>query len=118
MSRAERRRAEKSSGKKAVYMVTEEQLDIMIQERMEKQWDRLKQEAFDEASVEILSVLFCLPMEVLMTDFWPKAYSKNIPKFTKSLMELYVKYQNGELDMDELKEKLWTYGGIRLTVED
>ena len=118
MSRAERRRAEKSSGKKPVYMLTEEQLDIMIQERMDKEWERLKQQIADDTTNEVLSVLFTLPMDVLMEDFWPKAYYKNIPKFTEKLLAKYEKHQNGEYDMEAAKERLWTYGGVRLVVED
>lgn len=118
MSRAERRRAEKSSGKKATYNVTEEQLDIMIHERMEKEWAELKQTIADETTNEILSVLFTLPMDVLMEDFWPKSYYKKIPQFTKKLLEKYNDYQEGKVDIDALKEKLWSYGGVRLIVED
>ena len=29
-------------------------------------------------------------------------------------MEYYERWQNGELDMDEMKEDLWEYGGVRL----
>lgn len=118
MSRAERRRAEKSIGKKPVYMVTEEQLDIMIHERMEKEWQQLKQQIADDTTNEILSVLFTLPMDVLIDDFWPKAYYKKIPEFTQKLLAKYNAYQNGEVDMEALKEKLWTYGGVKLIVED
>lgn len=118
MSRAERRRAEKSSGKKATYNVTEEQLDIMVHERMEKEWTQLKQQIADDASNEILSVLFTLPMEVLMDDFWPKSYDKKIPQFTEKLLKKYDEYQNGKVDIEALKEKLWTYAGVKLVVED
>lgn len=118
MSRAERRRAEKSTGKKPVYMVTEEQLDLMIKERLEKEWTRLKQTIADDTSNEVLSVLFTLPMEVLMDDFWPKTYDKKIPKFTEKLLKKYDEYQNGKVDVEALKEKLWTYAGVKLIVED
>ena len=118
MSRAERRRAEKSSGKKATYNVTEEQLDSMIQERMESEWTHLKQQIADDASNEILSVLFTLPMEVLMDDFWPKSYYKKIPQFTEKLLKKYDDYQNGKVDVEALKEKLWIYAGVKLVVED
>ena len=118
MTRAERRRAEKSSEKKATYNLTEEQLDIMIHERMEKEWKELKQQIADDTTNEILSVLFTLPMDVLIDDFWPKSYYKKIPEFTKKLLAKYDEYQNGKVDMEALKEKLWEYGGVRLVVED
>lgn len=117
MTRAERRRAEKSTGKKATYNVTEEQLDIMIQERMEKEWERLKVTVADEASAEILSVLFTLPMEVLMEDFWPKSYDRKIKLFTDKLLKKYDDYQNGRVDVEAIKEKMWTLAGVKLIVE-
>ena len=118
MTRAERRRAEKSTGKKATYNVTEEQLNLMVHELMDKEWTRLKQQITDDASNEILSVLFTLPMEVLMEDFWPKSYDKKIPKFTEKLLSKYNEYQNGNVDIEALKEKLWTCAGVKLIVED
>lgn len=118
MTRAERRRAEKSTGKKATYNVTEEQLDIMIHERMEKEWEQLKHTIADDTTNEILSILFTLPMEVLMEDFWPKSYDRKIKQFTERLLAKYDEYQNGRVDIEALKEKLWTYAGVRLVVED
>lgn len=34
--------------------------------------------------------------------------------FMKKLLILYWRWEDGELDMDKLKEDLWEYGGIRL----
>lgn len=106
MTRAERRRAEKSTGKKATYNLTEEQLEIMFQE--------VKRDTVNE----LLVVLMALPMDVLMEDFWPKSCDKKIPKFTKKLLDKYSTWQNGDLDIEELKEKIWKLAGIRLVVED
>lgn len=30
------------------------------------------------------------------------------------VLEYYERWQNGELDMDKLKEDLWEYGGVKL----
>lgn len=118
MTRAERRRAEKSTGKKAIYNLTEEQLELMFRERMDKEFARVKQAAVDEATTEFLTLMFALPMDVLMEDFWPKSYDKKIPKFTKKLLDKYATWQNGDIDMEKLKEKLWELAGVRLVVED
>ena len=54
-----------------------------------------------------------------MDNFWQKSYAQKIPKFTELLLDYYQAWENGELDMDKMKEDLWTYGGIRLQqVED
>lgn len=37
-----------------------------------------------------------------------------IPKFTELVLEYYERWQNGELDMEKLKEDLWEYGGVKL----
>ena len=59
-------------------------------------------------------LLLTLPLEVLMDHYWQKSYAKRIPKFTEQVLEYYERWQNGELDMDKLKEDLWEYGGVRL----
>lgn len=118
MTRAERRRLEKSTGKKATYNVTEEQLDLMIKERLEQQWSRLKQEVTNDAVDELITILFTLPMAVLMEDFWPKSYDKKIPKFTEKLLVKYNQYVEGEMDINELKDRLWNEAGIKMILED
>ena len=34
--------------------------------------------------------------------------------FVDKVLEYYGRWEDGELDMDKLKEDLWEYGGIRL----
>ena len=122
MTRAEKRRLEKIEGKRdktPTYQFTKEQIDAMIQEETEKRLSSIKQEVTDEAISTAMVLLFTLPMEVLMDHFWTKSYGQKIPKFTELLLDYYNAWENGELDMDEMKEHLWTYGGVRLEqVED
>jgi len=47
-------------------------------------------------------------------NFYWGADQKKIERFTSRVLDYYGKWQNGELDMDKLKEDLWEYGGIRL----
>lgn len=75
---------------------------------------KMKQEAVDDAINTAMTLLFVLPMEVLMDKFWKKTYDKKIPEFTEYLLEYYRMWQDDELDMDKMKEDLWLYGGIRL----
>ncbi len=67
---------------------------------------------------KILALLFVLPMEVLMDFYWTKSYAKKIPEFTQHLLDYYAKWENGELDMDKMKEDLWEYGGVRLEITE
>lgn len=65
---------------------------------------------------EILALMLVLPMEVLMDHYWveEKDYKKKIPEFIEYVLEYHQKWENGELNLDEMKEDLWTYAGIRL----
>lgn len=116
MGRAERRRAQKNEqkAKTATYNLTKAQLDVLVREKIGDELARVKQEATDEAVNTALVLLLTLPLEVLMDYYWPRSYAKRIPEFTNHVLEYYEMWQNGELDMDKLKEDLWEYGGVKL----
>lgn len=116
MGRAERRRAQKleQKAKTATYNLTKAQLDVMVREKIGDELIRVKQEATDDAVNTAMVLLLTLPLEVLMDHYWTKSYAKRIPKFTELVLEYYERWQNGELDMEKLKEDLWEYGGVKL----
>lgn len=116
MGRAEIRRAMKNGkkAKAATYNLTKAQLDSMIKELMEEELANAKQEAAKEAVNTAMVLLLTLPLEVLMDHYWKKSYAKRIPEFTNYILNYYNMWQNGELDMDKLREDLWVYGGVRL----
>ena len=68
----------------------------------------------EDAINTAMTLLLVLPMEVLMDHYWKKTYAKKIPEFTELVLQYYERWQNGELDMDEMKKDLWEYGGVRL----
>lgn len=111
MGRAERRRAQKEANKATkTYTFTKGQLDKAVRDGIEKELQRVKQEAINTAMILLLT----LPLEVLMDHYWKKTYAKRIPEFTEKVLEYYSRWQDGELDMEKLKEDLWEYGGVRL----
>ena len=116
MGRAERRRTQKLEQKEktATYNLTKAQLDVMVREKIGDELIRVKQEATDDAVNTAMVLLLTLPLEVLMDHYWTKSYAKRIPKFTEQVLEYYERWQNGELDMEKLKEDLWEYGGVKL----
>lgn len=116
MGRAERRRAqrEEQKVKTATYNLTKTQLDTAVRKQMESELERIKQTTMDDAVTTAMVLLLTLPLEVLMDYYWPKSYAQRIPKFTERVLEYYEKWQNGELDMEKLKEDLWEYGGVKL----
>lgn len=109
-----RTQREEQKAKTATYNLTEAQLDAMIRERVQGMIDKTKAEATEEAVNTAMILLLTLPLEVLMDHYWTKSYAKRIPKFTEHILEYYSRWENGELDMDELQEDLWKYGGVKL----
>ena len=116
MGRAERRRTQKLEQKEktTTYNLTKAQLDAMVRKKIGDELTRVKQEATDDAVNTAMVLLLTLPLEVLMDHYWTKSYAKRIPKFTERVLEYYERWQNGELDMEKLKEDLWQYGGVKL----
>lgn len=116
MGRAERRRTQKLEQKEktATYNLTKAQLDAAVRKQVGKELERIKQEATDDAVNTAMILLLTLPLEVLMDYYWTKSYAKRIPKFTERVLEYYERWQNGELDMEKLKEDLWEYGGVKI----
>ena len=120
MSRAEMRRQKRETekSKTATYNLTQAQLDTMIDAALGKRIDDAKQAATEKAMTQAVTLMLVLPLEVLMDHYWKKSYAKRIPEFTQYVLEYFEKWENGELDMDELKRDLWEYGGVKLEAED
>lgn len=120
MSRAEMRRQKRETekSKTATYNLTQAQLDAMIDAALGKRIDDAKQAAAEKAMTQAVTLMLVLPLEVLMDHYWKKSYAKRIPEFTQYVLEYFEKWENGELDMDELKRDLWEYGGVKLEAED
>ncbi len=116
MGRAEIRRTMKNEkkAKTATFNLTKAQLDAMVRKQIEDELDKVRQQAAHEAVNTAMILLLTLPLEVLMDHYWPKSYAKRIPEFTNHVLDYYAKWENGELDMEKLKEDLWEYGGVRL----
>ncbi len=116
MGRAEMRRARKDEKKykTVTYTLTQEQLDKIVRDKIGDELKRVKNEATEDAVNTAMILLLTLPLEVLMDYYWSKSYAKRIPKFTDRVIEYYERWQNGELDMEKLKEDLWNYGGVKL----
>lgn len=120
MTRAELRRQERETkkSKTATYNLTQAQLDDMVDAAVGKRIDDAKNAAAEKAMTQAVTLMLVLPLEVLMDHYWKKSYAKRIPEFTQYVLEYFEKWENGELDMDELKRDLWGYGGVRLETED
>lgn len=114
--RASERRAQKVKTK--TYNLTEEQLQDRVEEILKERLEKHREEMMNDAVNEAMILLLTLPLEVLMDHYWTKSYQKKIPEFTNYVLEYYKRWQDGEIDMDKLKQDLWEYGGVRLEVEE
>lgn len=101
MNRAERRRAGKKD-KVVTYNLTQEQIN------------RIKQEASKEAIDTAFTLMLALPLEALKDKYWVKSAKRRLPKFLDNVLSLYDSWNKGELTIEELREDLWEYGGIKL----
>lgn len=119
MTRAERRRAERveKKAKTATYNLTEAQLDALIREKLQGQMDELKNRATEDAVNTAMILTLSIPLKVLMDHYWTKSYEKRLPEFTNYVLEYFTRWQDGELDIEELRRDLWEYGGVKLVEE-
>lgn len=122
MNRQQRRAAERverkdQNPKPKIYNLTPSQLQEYVRKAVEMELKDHHEEVMNDAVNTAMVLLLTLPLEVLMDHYWPKSYAKKIPEFTNYVLEYYKRWQNGELDMDKLKEDLWEYGNVRLEAE-
>lgn len=116
MSRQQRRANERKNQKykTATYNLTRSQLDNVVKDSIKSELKNAYQDGLNEGVNQAMILLLTLPLEVLMDFYWKKSYAKKIPEFTQHVLDYYTAWQDGELDMDKLREDLWEYGGIRL----
>jgi hypothetical protein len=117
MNRAERRRAGKKAtkAKTVTYNYTKEQLDAVIKAGVMAEIETIKEQVREEAVNTAVTLMLALPMEVLIGEgYWAKSAKKRIPKFLDDVVSLYDSWNKGILTMEELRQDLWEYGGIKL----
>lgn len=117
--RAELRRTqrEEKRANTATYNLTQAQLDAIVSKKIAE----TKQEIYEETVNTVMALVLTLPLEVLMDHYWQKSYRQRLPGFVDKVLEYYGKWQDGEIDMEDLKKDLWEFGGIRLegaTIEE
>ncbi len=119
MNRQQRRATERhdQKAKTKTYNFTEAQLQVYVRNAIEKELKEQHEDMINDSVNTAMILLLTLPLEVLMDHYWQKSYRKRIPEFTNYVLEYYEQWQNGELDMDKLKEDLWEYGGVRLEAQ-
>ncbi len=130
MGRAELRRQKKAEQKaQKTYTFTAEQLEALKKRITEeamakaheltcKEIEEIKKEVSEEAIGRALSLMFAIPLKVLITDYWPKTAKKRGPEFTSKVLDLYYQWENDEVDINDLLDDLWEYGDIKFKYQD
>lgn len=121
--RAEMRRNKRETEKAntATYNLTQSQLDAIVNEKIGKKIAEAKKDIYEETVNTVLALVLTLPLEVLMDHYWQKSYRQRLPGFIDKVLEYYEMWQDGKIDMEDLKKDLWEFGGIRLedvTIEE
>lgn len=113
MNRQQRRLKDKENRK---YAIAKTEIDKTVRKSINKELKQAYEDGLNEGTNQAMILLLTLPLEVLINFYWG-ADRKKIEKFTCRVLEYYEKWQNGELDIEKLKEDLWEYGGVRLEEE-
>lgn len=117
--RAEMRRAAREQKKRAVvYQLSQEQLDAKVDKIVGDKFKEIKEAATHDAINAAMELMLLLPMKVLIEQYWPKTYQKKLPEFENYLVSEFAKWQNGELDIEALRETLFETCGIKIEMED
>jgi hypothetical protein len=91
---------------KKVYTLTQEQID------------KIRADAQEEAVSTAFTLLLAIPTEVLIgDDYWAKSAKRRIPKFLDEVIKLYKAWEGGTLTLEEMREDLWNFGGIKIEVD-
>ena len=113
MNRAERRRSG-NKDKVVTYNYTSEQLDALVKARVKAEVEAIRKQARDEAVEVAVTLMLALPLEVLKQKYWKKSAKKRLPKFLDDVLKIYNGWSRGDITLEELREDLWEYGGIKL----
>ncbi len=121
MNRAQRRK-NGIKGKQPTYNLTHDalraQIEIEANEMLKEKVREAKAEAREEMRDIAFMLMLTIPLEVLVNHYWVKSAPKRMPGFVQKVLDLYSDYENGKVSLDELREHLWRYGGIRLDYKE
>ena len=120
MNRSELRKNKRNEVKNntKTYNLTTAQLNAVVRGKIQEEMNNVKKEAIEDAINTSMVLTLTLPLKVLIDNYWTdKEQLEQVPEFTDKVIEYYEKWQNGELDINKLREDLWNYAGVRLEGE-
>lgn len=113
--RAEMRRLsrQKEKDSKVRYNFTAEEVDNLVKERANKMLEQLQIEALEDGIGAAMVLLLTIPMVILRDEYWPKTYKQKLPKFGDQIIDMLNKWEDGEIDLEQLREDIWNDAGLR-----
>lgn len=116
-NRAERRRAEKAAKKPpAVYNLTKDQIDKMIEDAVHEAMKGMKEEAVDVAIRSAFQMFMCIPATVLHDKF---GFGQvRMDRFMRYVMIWYESLQSGETTMEEIRQMAEEACGVQVIMDN
>ena len=113
--RAELRRAAKEKEKNQVkYSLSTDQINTAVRAEFDKVMDQLKIDAVEDGLGAAMVLLMTVPFVVLRDNYWKKTYKQKLPVFADQVIDILNKWENGEVDLEKLREEIWEDAGIRV----
>ena len=120
MSRAELRRQQKNEkkAKQTTFNFTPDQMDIAIEKALAPKLEAIQKGAEENALETAMALTLTIPLKVLMDHYFTDLNDERLGDFADHLIEYYEKWMNDELDMDQMRDDLWKYGGVKIVDEE
>ena len=83
---------------------------LRVMKLMEKCHEESANEVIDKSFLYMLAI----PLNVLVTDYWPKTAKKRAPKFIEDVLNLYEAVQAGVVSDESLAKLLEDMAGVKI----
>lgn len=117
MTRSQMRRAQKAKKKReAKYTLTQSQIDSMIKDAAKELMEDAKEDIVADTINTSMVLFLSFPLKVFVDKYWDDLGGDKmiLEEFVEDILECYEKWQDGEYDLDELRNWLWEYAGVKL----
>lgn len=104
---------QKEKDSKVRYNFTAEEIDNLVKERSAKLLEQIQIEALEDGIGAAMVLLLTIPMVILRDEYWKKTYKQKLPKFGDQIIDMLNKWEDGEIDLEQLREDIWNDAGIR-----
>ena len=67
----------------------------------------------EAVKIEMMNIMFGIPVMVLKDKYWPKSYHRYLPAFVDHMLHYYEKWDGGLISTKKIKDVLWKDAGIQ-----